>query len=280
MKNLISNKSKDEIQAKIKENCLILLKEFIRIADMFELTWWVDSGTLLGACRNNKMIPWDDDIDIVMPREDYDKLRLHCVTSQFDKRKFLFQTSTTDCYFAVHAKLRLNGSTSLTERECTGRHHRGMFLDIFPLDNCPNDINVCNDIQGFTKTFAKHTGYEKIQAFSYRFEEYNNILRSIHERNENSNYIANIAFWRYKKTPTMLQKSWYDDTLQVRFEDLLVNVPIGYKHVLTTLYGENYMTPQNISNCHKAFVDPFNDYSKYDNCTKEEFYELVQNFQK
>ena len=280
MKNLISNKSKDEIQAKIKENCLILLKEFIRIADIFELTWWVDSGTLLGACRNNKMIPWDDDIDIVMPREDYDKLRLHCVKSQFNKRKFLFQTSTTDCYFEVHAKLRLNGSTSLTERECTGRHHRGMFLDIFPLDNCPNDINVCNDIQGFTKTFAKHTGYEKIQAFSYRFEEYNNILRSIHERNENSNYIANIAFWRYKKTPTMLQKSWYDDTLQVRFEDLLVNVPIGYKHVLTTLYGENYMTPQNIPNCHKAFVDPFNDYSKYDGCTKEEFYELVQNFQK
>jgi len=280
MKNLISNKSKDEIQAKIKENCLILLKEFIRVADMFELTWWVDSGTLLGACRNNKMIPWDDDIDIAMPREDYDKLRLHCVKSQFDKRKFLFQTSTTDCYFEVHAKLRLNGSTSLTERECTGRHHRGMFLDIFPLDNCPNDINVCNDIQGFTKTFAKHTGYEKIQAFSQRFEEYNNILRSIHERNENSNYIANIAFWRYKKTPTMLQKSWYDDTLQIRFEDLLVNVPIGYKHVLTTLYGENYMTPQNISNCHKAFIDPFNDYSKYDNCTKEEFYELVQNFQK
>lgn len=280
MKNLISNKSKDEIQAKIKENCLILLKEFIRVADMFELTWWVDSGTLLGACRNNKMIPWDDDIDIVMPREDYDKLCLHCVESQFDKRKFLFQTSTTDCYFEVHAKLRLNNSTSLTERECTGRHHRGMFLDIFPLDNCPNDINVCNDIQGFTKTFAKHTGYEKIQAFSHRFEKYNDVLRSIHERNENSNYIANIAFWRYKKTPTMLQKSWYDDTLQVRFEDLLVNVPIGYKHVLTTLYGENYMTPQNISNCHKAFTDPFNDYSKYDNCTKEEFYELVQNFQK
>ena len=280
MKNLMSNKSKDEIQAKIKENCLALLKEFIRVADMFKLTWWVDGGTLLGACRNNKMIPWDDDIDIVMPREDYDKLCRHSVVSQFDDRKFLFQTSTTDGCFEVHAKLRFNYSTSITERECTGRHHRGMFLDIFPLDNCPNDVSVCNDIQGFTRTFAKHTGYEKEQTFSRRFEEYNNVLRSIHEHNKNSKYIANIAFWRYEKTPTVLQKSWYDNTLQVKFEDLLVNVPIGYKHILTSWYGENYMTPQNVSNCHKAFVDPFNDYSKYDECTKEEFYELVQNFQK
>ena len=59
---------------KIQKNCLKLLDEFISVCDKHKLKWFADGGTLLGAMRKGKMIAWDDDVDVVMPREDYDKL--------------------------------------------------------------------------------------------------------------------------------------------------------------------------------------------------------------
>ena len=58
----------------INEVCLKLLNKFIEVCDAHNLNWFVDSGTLLGCVRKGKMIPWDDDIDIIMPRKDYDLL--------------------------------------------------------------------------------------------------------------------------------------------------------------------------------------------------------------
>ena len=57
----------------IKQVCMGLLKAFADVCAKYNLKWWVDGGTLLGTVRDGHMIPWDDDVDVVMLREDYEK---------------------------------------------------------------------------------------------------------------------------------------------------------------------------------------------------------------
>ena len=142
-------------QQRIHKQCLRLLNKFIEVCDKHNLDWFVDGGTLLGAVRDGGMIEWDDDIDVVMPRGHYDFLIKNC-KDDFNDGEFFLQTPETDDYFEVHAKIRLNNTTSLTQRECTGTHHRGMFLDIFPLDRV-KDYEQAQTMGGFVKTIGKYS---------------------------------------------------------------------------------------------------------------------------
>ena len=67
------NKSKEEESKRIKEISVDILKEFIRICDKYELNWFVAYGTAIGTVRHQGFIPWDDDMDVIMWREDYEK---------------------------------------------------------------------------------------------------------------------------------------------------------------------------------------------------------------
>lgn len=262
-------------QNQIKEVCKLLLTEFIRVCTTFNLRWWIDGGTLLGCMRNGKMIDWDDDIDIIMPRKDYDIL--HSLRRNF-RENFFYQTAITDCCFEVHSKLRYNLSTSLTPREYSGQHNRGMFLDIFPLDNCPKDVAIIQDIHGFTKTFAKHTGYDKGVTKSSNFQFYNQVLRDISDLHEYSPYVANIAFWRYEKEPTILDRSWYNGTIFRDFEGIQVRCPAGAYEILKSWYGHDWLVPKQVPNCHQAFVNPTQPYQFYDGITEAEFKKLQKEY--
>lgn len=275
-KAMINEHTQEEKQHKIKKVCIQMLAKFAKVCNAHNLKWWVDGGTLLGAVRDGKMIPWDDDVDVTMPREDYDEL---CKLALQDVNlfgRYFFQTSSTDDYFEVHAKLRDPDTCALTERECTGMHNRGMFLDIFPLDNCPNDKNVRADIAGFTRTFAKHSGIEHNEKRMPDFCAFNRVLRLIHKQNKDSNYIANMAFWRYDKKLIVLKKEWYATTKLIEFEDVIVRIPGNAAAVLKAWYGKSWRTPKNEANCHKGYVDPFNSYKHYNGITKDEFEELVK----
>ena len=275
-KDLKNAYSEQEKQEQIKRICMYMLKTFAKVCTEHELTWWVDGGTLLGAVRDGKMIPWDDDIDVVMPRKDYDKLCTLATQNVNLFGKYFFQISSTDNNFEVHAKLRNPNTCALTKREYKGCHNKGMFLDIFPLDNCPMDKDIKNDVAGFVRTFVKHSGVERNNKQSANFNTFNRILRMIHEQNANSAYVANIAFWRYDKKLTKLKKSWYASTRYIVFEDMLVPAPIGMTEILKTWYGSNWPTPTHEPNCHLAYVDPFNSYKRFNDVTYEEFEYLVK----
>lgn len=277
MKNLISNKSKDEIQAKIKDVCVGLLDEFKRVCTAFELNWWVDSGTLLGACRNNKMIPWDNDVDIAMPRIDYNKLCTLATNTNVFSKNYFFQTSESDAYFETYAKLRDNRSTALTQREYSGKHNRGMFLDIFPIDNVSNDENVRQDVAGFVRTFGKHTRYEYNDKQSNAFTIFNTIMTTLDGLNKDSGLVANVAFWRYRRKLVTIPTQAYDvtKTIEMPFETLTVPVPADANQILTTYYGDDWPIPKQTANIH-GYIDPFNKYTLYNNCTQKDFENLTK----
>ena len=111
-----------------------ILDEIDRVCQNNGLRYSLAYGTLLGAVRHGGFIPWDDDIDIMMPRDDYDRLRKIWNTQAKDG--FLLQDETMfDDYMNNFAKVRKDHTTFLQfESERTCKYHTGIFVDIFPGD--------------------------------------------------------------------------------------------------------------------------------------------------
>lgn len=113
---------------------LDMLIEFDAICKKHNLQYWLDSGTLLGAVRHQGFIPWDDDIDISMPVEDYQQF-LNFAASELSSDIFL-QTSHTDTKFKFdYTKLRSNKAriVEFHEKHQSVEYHQGVFVDIFPM---------------------------------------------------------------------------------------------------------------------------------------------------
>lgn len=113
---------------------LDMLIEFDAICKKHQLQYWLDSGTLLGAVRHRGFIPWDDDIDLSMPVEDYNKF-LKIAESELSSEIF-FQTAQTDKNFKFdYIKLRSNKASIVEfhEKDKQIKYHQGVFVDIFPM---------------------------------------------------------------------------------------------------------------------------------------------------
>ena len=123
-----------EILRKAQLIMLDMLIEFDAICKKHQLRYWLDSGTLLGAVRHQGFIPWDDDIDLSMPVEDYNTF-LEVAQSELSNNIFL-QTSQTDKDFKFdYTKLRSNKAriVEFHEKDKTITYHQGVFVDIFPM---------------------------------------------------------------------------------------------------------------------------------------------------
>lgn len=133
----------------LQQRLLDMLKWFDKFCRENNLTYYALGGTMLGAARHKGFIPWDDDIDVGMPREDYIKLEKMMKEKQIDG--FVLETPYSDnkdfCY--PYSKL-YDTSTTLIEN-CRKPMIRGIYLDIFPLDGLGNE----NDSEAAKKHFGK-----------------------------------------------------------------------------------------------------------------------------
>ena len=119
---------------------LDLLKQFIALCEKHGLRYYLFGGSCLGAVRHQGFIPWDDDLDVAMPRPDFNKLV--ALAKQFNEPYFL-QTVTTDKRYSYpYAKLR-NSNTSFFEMAFaqTNMNH-GIWIDIFPLDGMSTRVGA------------------------------------------------------------------------------------------------------------------------------------------
>lgn len=268
-------------------NCeLSLFGTFAEICERHGLRYYASGGTLLGAVRHKGFIPWDDDMDISMPRGDYNMF-LSVASRELPDTMFLQTAQSDKDYYFAHAKIRMNHTTAMKKAELGEqyRYHRGVFIDIFPMDNVPDG----------TLAFRLHkfVALKLLMIFYYTVYYYDGLERSVAERIKHA--ICSKLFgsekalcrlyriydkWiqRYNKTETnrfgliscfyhvpgdIWDKALYWETVDVPFEDTIISIPSGYDTSLHITYGD-YEKPVKGTSIHGTlFVDTANDYSKY-----------------
>lgn len=117
---------------------LEILKEVARVCEENNIVYFLDSGTVLGAVRHGGFIPWDDDIDIAMTRENYEKF-LQVAPKHLGQEYYLQARETDNKYPHVFAKVRKNDTVFMEWNTRKIDMHHGIYMDIFPYDNVPDD---------------------------------------------------------------------------------------------------------------------------------------------
>lgn len=138
---------------KQQDKLVNMLKWFHDTCIQNQLRYYIIAGTMLGAVRHKGFIPWDDDIDVGMPRSDYEKLReLSRDINEKSSYKFEYPGDNNPEYIYLFAKL-YDSNTTFVEKK---RHpiKRGIYIDIFPLDGMGNDMDIAKrEYKSFYKVF-------------------------------------------------------------------------------------------------------------------------------
>lgn len=269
-----------ESKKKIWAIQLDLLRELQRVCKKYNLEYFADSGTLIGAIRHEGFIPWDDDMDIVMRRADYNIL-CGVASSEFTEPIFLQNTYSDIGYARAHAQLRNSESTCYIPKDVGCEYNKGIFIDIFPMDNIPDSkisyslflagLKIRWFFIGVSKEhFKKHKKLivriaSRVMAFYYK---YHDIKKSMmrYERycsrynKKDTKRISYIAYGRGKKH-LIFENNWYRDRVEKKFEMLTIMCPLGYDERLHSEYGD-YMTPRRVGGHSNIVFDPDRSYKE------------------
>lgn len=242
---------------------LDLLNELIRVCEKHKIKMCVWAGTLLGTVRHKGMIPWDDDIDVCLSREEYEKL---CKIALYEfKHPYFFQNYKTDPQYLIgYSRLRNSLTTGFILDNESLNYNNGIYIDIFVLDgytgnekllhkqmrnlNCLvklyNSINRNVYSKNCFKLFIKRAVSAAIHLIPSRLVN-NKLIIDAYERNlqkysDSTDKISLIThelffikrYWAYKQD---LENIEY-----MPFENIKVPVPVNYDEVLAHMYG-NYM---------------------------------------
>ena len=154
--------NKDKILKRIQEEELKLLKEFREICEQNNLTYFALGGSLLGAVRHKGFIPWDDDIDIMMPRNDYERFKREFSSSQYD----ILSLENNADYYNNFIKV-VDNQTVITDTRNRKTYKSGIFIDIFPYDRIDDlkAVDKTYQLESFKLlSFSKH---KNIVSWSY-----------------------------------------------------------------------------------------------------------------
>lgn len=232
---------------------LELLKEFDRICRKYNILYSIDGGTLLGAIRHKGFIPWDDDADVIMTRREYNKF-IGVVFSELNKEFYLQDMAHTDGYRWGYAKLRKRNTAFVRLGQEHMPYEQGIFLDIFVCDNVPE--NYCLRVLCaynsflFRKIFYSPVGMVNEKGFLkywYRFLNLipESILKNMYYKyidfrnNFSSQWVKCLTFPSCNNT-FGYKREWYEDTIELEFEGIVLMGAKKYDEYLTFLYG-NYM---------------------------------------
>lgn len=259
------------LQAKLLE----MFKWFHAYCVAHEITYYALGGTMLGAVRHEGFIPWDDDIDVGLPRADYEKL-IACMRGEQRGRYILETPGENGDYGYLYGKL-YDTQTTLTEHT---RHktRRGIFLDIFPLDGIGNTPQESK--RNYKKIlFRVNVHLTKVCAVAPHRVFYKNAAivfarcipetaKTLKKRAEKINRIcASRPFGSYRyggnlvagaKQNIHVERAWFGEPKLYPFEDMQIFGPADAHAYLTALYGDYMQLPpeeKRVSNHDFLFLD-------------------------
>ena len=223
---------------KLWEKEIQILDEIDRICKKYSIEYYLVWGTLLGAVRHKGFIPWDDDIDVGMPRKHYKKF-LKVAKKELSQEYFL-QTPKTDKYsLSYFSRVRLCNTALYIESDKTLLSHHGIFVDVMPMDNCRITETP---ISKFKKNVFERANNLIIAARKTGKKVGRGILR-----------IIPMSIWLWVRDWALkgsgdyyllegekLQRKDFSPAIELTFANKKYSAPKNYDNILTTLYG-NYM---------------------------------------
>lgn len=243
---------------KLHDVQLEILLEIDRICAKFNLNYFLIGGTLLGAVRHEGFIPWDDDLDIVMPRKDYNIFK-EIVKKELNQQFFLHCIETDKNYPMPMPKIKKKNTVFEEKNLKNVQTLKCIYVDIFPLDNAKKEKSLFQTIQGklqgsFGAIRAAKTGlydkknfsfFNKISYFLFHgfsnstLEKWQSKIQ-MWNKNEKSAYFVNFASgYGYKKQT--IKKSIFFPAKKIKFEGHLFNSLNNSDFFLKRIYGNNYM---------------------------------------
>ena len=261
-----------------------VLRQFISICKEHNLTYFCCGGTAIGAVRHQGMIPWDDDVDVFMPRPDYDRL-VQIASQQLPDGLELVTPYNKPNYPLYFVKLCDSRTTLQEELDVPCVY--GLYIDVFPIDGAPDDIEAARAMERqFTKT--KH----KLEAISTHvsFTAYLSLLKTPKEWGRFARKTLGFFFrewyrkrllqqmtdisYRYSYESASLvavycgsygpkevfPKAWLQGTKSFSYEGMDVDLPVGYDDYLRQYYGDYMQLPpveKRISHHLKAYYNMY-----------------------
>jgi phosphorylcholine metabolism protein LicD len=260
---------------------LDLLQRFLEACEKHGLKCYADAGTLLGTVRDKGFIPWDDDIDLVMFRDDYDKM-VEIAPTEFEEPYFFQNYYSDENYPRGHAQFRNSNTTGIltSDLEKKFTFNQGIFIDIFVLDGVDDNKLALKKAEKKISLLKKCTnyltGYREPENFHEKLllktlklfnVNYKNLFKKVddelrkHSISEYENAAPlNFVFETKKR---IRNKHIYDSVTYLPFEFMTIPAPERYDEFLSVRYGD-YMKPAQISTTHGGVIfDVDKSYTEY-----------------
>lgn len=237
-----------------------IIKEIDRICQNNSIRYFASFGTLLGAVRHKGFIPWDDDVDLMMPRADYNKF-LEVAPKELQDPYFLQTTLSEHEFVGGWARVR-NSNTTATEKgrvDLRSHINMGLWAAIFPIDSCPIDcadeiawrvlsrvyiVNAlfehayvrrrCCGVKSWMlslvlRCFLNIVGVRRIIA-------YREHCCAAYEKSESTFATFFTRLHNYREL--RVSHNAFAKPVMMPFEDMMIPVPIGYDEILKSMYGD------------------------------------------
>lgn len=214
--------------------------EFLHhVCEKHNLIYWLDYGTLLGATRHGDFIPWDDDLDIGMPLDDYNEL-LKILKNEYPNRYF-YQTSEVENSYPYDTLKIRSCKGIIVEKHEVGKkieYNQGIFIDVFPfiyVKNCMWNIFLHKSLRVFVKLFSyKYLNIRWIRRV---------LVKIFDDKHRNVDGDLIVRSLRMPSSDIFLMRDSIYDLSEVQFRDGKYKCPKNTDAYLKMLYGADYMTP-------------------------------------
>lgn len=247
----------------LKKIELELLKQFDEVCKLHSFKYSLAGGTLLGAIRHGGFIPWDDDIDVLMPRDDYERFIEHCA---YNKNKFNYINSRNDSeYGYLFTKIYVPSTIIEEENSKYSDKKIGVYLDIFPVDSLGHnykeakknfyhtqflrELLVASNWNKYFKSKTHPWYYEPARFVFYilsRICNKVNIIKRIEKFYLNldiaDSKFSGVVCGAYREREIM-SASVFESYKKIMFENVSVSIISEYDHYLKSLYGDYMKLP-------------------------------------
>ena len=256
---------------------LEMLKEIDRICKKYSISYMLFAGSALGAIRHHGFIPWDDDLDVVMLRPEYERF-LSVAPKELDSKLYFMQSEFSEHWPMFFSKLRRNGTACIERQVPKDRlMHQGVSIDIFPCHNLSNHafirklqflaskVVIAKSL--YCRGYLTDSKAKKVFIRVCRFLPQKPFWEFVVRRGDGQSKMVHTFFGgasRYEKN--IYPRAWFEHTIRVPFESGKFPVTKYYDELLTVLYGD-YMTPlpEDKRGCkiHGEIVDLERSYEMY-----------------